>query len=351
MDDSGNLEAKIDTAIKTHSNGDTTWLAPIELKSECKMDVKFFPFDYQICKLQFGSWTYDGRYISIAPFSKQLPFSLFVQNPAWYIVEVIVKEKVGYYPEPYPNVLYVFVMKRRILYYLTNLVIPCVIISFLAFLSFCLPVESGERIALVITMLLSMTVYMMVIFDFMPPNSEVIPLVSKFYLACIIEIALCLVATFLAIKWYYTERPMPEYIHRLINGYLANVLLFKRPKCRKGKGYLGCGRGKRGHCALDENDVISDGGMELENLVLCSKQEDSEFTSSAKKSLAVISKKIKEDEVVNGRREKWKYASKVVDRFFFVFFLVMFLITVIIILWTATDSESEAYRKTLHKSL
>lgn len=344
------MAAKIDTAVKIDSNGNSTWLAPIQLKSECKIDVNYFPFDHQVCDLRFGSWTYDGRYVDIDPLSEQLNLSQLVENPAWDIMEVLVMKNVGYYPEPYPYVIYRFVMKRRILYYLTNLVIPCVMISFLAFLSFCLPVRSGERIALVITMLLSMTVYMMLIFNFMPPTSEVIPLVSKFYLACIIEIALCLVATFLTIKWYYNETPMPTWIDFFVNKFLASILLFKQCKYTRGKGYLKCKTGKNGHGALKENDVISDGGKELENIAGYP-QGNPMFTKSAKRSLAIISNKIKQDEEMNALRQKWEYASKVVDRLFFLLFLALFLMTVVLILWTAADSKDEAYRKTLLKPL
>lgn len=342
------MAAKIDTAIKIHSSGNTTWLAPIQFKSECKIDVNFFPFDHQVCDLEFGSWTYEGKYIDIDPLSKQLNFSQLVVNPAWQIMDVLIMKRIGYYPQPYPSVVYRFVMKRRILYYLANLVIPCVMISFLAFLSFCLPAQSGERIALVITMLLSMTVYMMLIFDFMPPNSEVIPLVSKFYLACIIEIALCLVATFLTIKWYYNEKPMPKWIHVLVNKYLASALLFKKLQSKTSGGCLNCRRVKQDRRVAKDGDVMSNDGIEMLSF---SEEMDSVFIKSAKRSLAVISDKIQQDEQVNDIRKKWEYASKVVDRFFFLLFLALFLMTVVFILHSATASEGETYRKTLAESL
>ena len=296
-----------------------------------------------MCDLEFGSWTHEAKYIDIDPLSQQLNFSQLVENPAWQIVEVMVMKRIGHYPQPYPSVVYRFVMKRRILYYLANLVIPCIMISFLAFLSFCLPVQSGERIALVITMLLSMTVYMMLIFNFMPPNSEVIPLVSKFYLACIIEIALCLVATFLTIKWYYNERPLPKWIHCLVNQYLARVLLFKPFQCRS-IGYFNCRNGKQDRRGLKESDVTTNGEMEM---LAYSEEKDSLFVESAKKSLAVIADKIKQDEHVNDLRKKWEYASQVVDRFFFLLFLALFLMTVVLILHSAIASDNETYRKTL----
>ena len=40
--------------------GNVFWPVPTKLQSSCKVDVTYFPFDFQNCSLKFGSWTYDG---------------------------------------------------------------------------------------------------------------------------------------------------------------------------------------------------------------------------------------------------------------------------------------------------
>jgi len=35
-------------------------MPPAIFKSTCKIDIEYFPFDIQTCKLKLGSWTYDG---------------------------------------------------------------------------------------------------------------------------------------------------------------------------------------------------------------------------------------------------------------------------------------------------
>lgn len=42
------------------SDGTVTWIPRSIYKSSCSIDITNFPFDSQICKLKFGSWTYDG---------------------------------------------------------------------------------------------------------------------------------------------------------------------------------------------------------------------------------------------------------------------------------------------------
>lgn len=50
--------------------------------------------------------------------------------------------------EPYPDVTFTLVLRRRTLYYGLNLLIPCVLISTLALLVFLLPADAGEKISL-----------------------------------------------------------------------------------------------------------------------------------------------------------------------------------------------------------
>jgi nicotinic acetylcholine receptor len=32
----------------------------VKFRSTCQIDITYFPFDDQICKLKIGSWLYDG---------------------------------------------------------------------------------------------------------------------------------------------------------------------------------------------------------------------------------------------------------------------------------------------------
>lgn len=48
--------------------GRIRWVPPAIYKSSCSIDVTFFPFDQQSCKMKFGSWTYDRAKIDLEPF-------------------------------------------------------------------------------------------------------------------------------------------------------------------------------------------------------------------------------------------------------------------------------------------
>ena len=51
-------------------------------------------------------------------------------------------------PEPYLDITFVIKIRRRTLYYFSNLIIPCLLISSMAVLGFTLPPDSGEKLSL-----------------------------------------------------------------------------------------------------------------------------------------------------------------------------------------------------------
>ncbi len=51
-------------------------------------------------------------------------------------------------PTKYPFVKFILHLRRRTLYFIFNLVFPCVLISFMCVLGFTLPPDSGEKVGL-----------------------------------------------------------------------------------------------------------------------------------------------------------------------------------------------------------
>jgi len=82
--------------------------------------------------------------------------------------------------EPFPDVTFTVHIRRRTLYYMYNVVFPCVIMSALTLLVFCLPPDSGEKVTMGITVLLSFSVFLLRMGEDLPETSEFIPLLSKF---------------------------------------------------------------------------------------------------------------------------------------------------------------------------
>jgi len=81
--------------------------------------------------------------------------------------------------EPYVDITYTIVLRRKPMFFTYNLVFPCVLLMGIGILVFFLPPESGEKVSLSVTVLLAMTVYQLLIAETIPATSEVIPLIGK----------------------------------------------------------------------------------------------------------------------------------------------------------------------------
>ena len=89
--------------------------------------------------------------------------------------------KNAYRSLPSPSYIYFFVTKlnfRKIISFFWRMIFE---FCFLALLVFYVPSESGEKVTLGISALLSMTVFLMTIRETLPPTEKT-PLISKFFI-------------------------------------------------------------------------------------------------------------------------------------------------------------------------
>lgn len=162
-------------------NGHVFWPPIVKLKSSCEMDITYFPFDDQICALKLGSWAYDGFQVDI--FNRATPIDLtnFVGHGEWELIDSKAVRNVVIYPccnEPFPDVTFTLHIRRRTIYYLYNVIIPSVMLSSLALLGFWLHPDGGEKVTLGLTVLLSLSVFILLIAENTPATSFYIPLLG-----------------------------------------------------------------------------------------------------------------------------------------------------------------------------
>ena len=110
------------------SNGHVFWPPPAKFRSSCKIDVTFFPFDGkpkcicsigysnknrihktyfydmflffedQLCKLKFGSWTYDAAQVNLTKRRDNVDMSNYIRSGEWHIVDIAIKRNDVTYP-------------------------------------------------------------------------------------------------------------------------------------------------------------------------------------------------------------------------------------------------------------
>ncbi|OAD54116.1 Acetylcholine receptor subunit alpha-like [Eufriesea mexicana] len=190
----GNFEVTLATKATLNYTGRVEWKPPAIYKSSCEIDVEYFPFDEQTCVMKFGSWTYDGFQVDLRHIDEihgsnvveiGVDLTEFYTSVEWDILEVPAVRNEKFYTccdEPYLDITFNITMRRKTLFYTVNLIIPCMGISFLTVLVFYLPSDSGEKISLSISILLSLTVFFLLLAEIIPPTSLVVPLLGKFVL-------------------------------------------------------------------------------------------------------------------------------------------------------------------------
>ena len=116
--------------------------------------------------------------------STSVDLANYVFNGEWELLSVGVKRNEIVYAccvEPYPDVTFTIVIRRRTLYYLFNVIFPCLWLTALSLVGFWLPPDSGEKITLGITVLLAFSVFMLMIAENMPATSEFVPLMGTIH--------------------------------------------------------------------------------------------------------------------------------------------------------------------------
>lgn len=216
-------------------DGQIKWMPPAIYKSSCSIDVTFFPFDQQSCKMKFGSWTYDRAKIDLITMASNVDQMDYWESGEWVIVNAVGKYNTKKYEcctEIYADITYFFIIRRLPLFYTINLIIPCLLISCLTVLVFYLPSQCGEKITLCISVLLSLTVFLLLITEIIPSTSLVIPLIGEYLLFTMVFVTLSIIITVFVLNVHHRSpqtHEMPHWVRRVFLDLVPRVLFMKRP--------------------------------------------------------------------------------------------------------------------------
>ncbi|XP_053618299.1 neuronal acetylcholine receptor subunit alpha-10-like [Plodia interpunctella] len=221
--------AVINTNVIVKHTGEVTWLSHGIYVSVCDINVEQFPFDVQLCTMKWASWTYDGFQLDLKKQFDEGDTTNYQTNGEFDLVSFEAIRHNQYYSccvEPYPDITYVIKLRRRPMFYVFNLILPCLLINGIALLVFYVPSESGEKVTLGISALLSMTVFLMTIRDTLPPTEKT-PLISLYYgvSTCLVSFSASLSVVTLNISYRGVRgQPVPGVLRELVLQRLARLL-------------------------------------------------------------------------------------------------------------------------------
>nr|XP_018900623.1 PREDICTED: neuronal acetylcholine receptor subunit alpha-10-like isoform X1 [Bemisia tabaci] len=130
--DSQYNSAVINTNVIVKHDGEVTWLSHGIYRSSCDIDVEYFPFDIQSCAMKWASWTYDGYMLDLVKQTEEGDVSNYQANGEFDLIGFdSIKNVITYSccEEPYPDITYFIRLRRRPMFYVFNLILPCILIN------------------------------------------------------------------------------------------------------------------------------------------------------------------------------------------------------------------------------
>jgi len=147
--DASSTVTSISSNVNIHYSGNVTWLSMAIFRSSCSIDVKYFPYDVQNCTMSFASWSHGIDQLNLLSHSNEGDVTNYVPSSEWELLQYKPRRqfvKFSCCPDDVPFMKYDIVIKRRPLFYVFNMVMPCILITLVALLGFYMPPESGEKV-------------------------------------------------------------------------------------------------------------------------------------------------------------------------------------------------------------
>ena len=180
------------------------------LGTSCDPDISHFPFDVHECYLQFvphQNIFFAGKMINSSIFQIAEPevgLSEIDEDGKWdyHALKpcVVNIENRQLFAATFP-----IVIKRRWAFVFVNIIVPLLLLGYLNVMVYLIPLEAGERISFAITVLLSYTVFMIVMVGKTPDTSHPMPMLSFFLIFKLICSALISVSVIIISHFFHHD--------------------------------------------------------------------------------------------------------------------------------------------------
>ncbi|XP_057286610.1 acetylcholine receptor subunit beta-like, partial [Pezoporus wallicus] len=227
----GEFGVSLNVRAVVTSDGSVHWRPPALFRSHCPIKVSHFPFDWQNCSLRFRSSSYGPGELRLRlggdPGSGGGGVELsedFQENGQW---ELRQRSGRAQGPAGLGAVSFALLLRRKPLFYLATVLVPCVLLTLLASAVFYLPPDAGEKLTLSLFALLTLTVFLLLLADKVPATSLALPLIARHLTATLLLLALGVALSVAVLNVHHrgpgTHR-LPPALHRLLLQRLPPLL-------------------------------------------------------------------------------------------------------------------------------
>ncbi|XP_067290738.1 acetylcholine receptor subunit delta [Pseudorasbora parva] len=234
--------------VLIYPSGYVYWLPPAIFRSSCSINVNYFPFDWQNCSLKFSSLTYNAKEISLHLKEENedekyykvewivIDPEGFTENGEWEIVHKPARrniyKNIPMESNKHQDITFYLIIRRKPLFYIVNIIIPCVLISFLASLVYYLPADSGEKMTLSISVLLAQSVFLLLISQRLPETSMAVPLIVKYLMFIMVLVTVVVLNCVIVLNLHFrtpSTHVMTEWTREFFLERLPRLLYMSRP--------------------------------------------------------------------------------------------------------------------------
>ncbi|VDI33272.1 Hypothetical predicted protein [Mytilus galloprovincialis] len=225
--------------VVIYSNGSMMWEPGGSFSTVCYFDIRSYPFDHQTCEIIFTSWHYTLDMLNLSC-SGNVNKDTFWRNGEWEIehTKLIRREWSSggnTLEDIYPEIVIQIHMRRKILYYIINIVLPCFFMSLLVLMVFHLPPDAGEKVSLGVTVLLAFSVFQLMIAESVPSTSDATPMLEIYLLFFMAEstfsVAVSVIVLNLHLRTEY--KPPPNWLRKLVLHWMAKMLFMNVSEANK----------------------------------------------------------------------------------------------------------------------
>ncbi|XP_071145101.1 acetylcholine receptor subunit alpha-1-B-like [Mytilus edulis] len=191
-----------DLFVTINYNGSVSIAYGDVMSSKCTANVYKFPFDSQTCYLNFVVWGIAASDINLIADSIPVDLSFYTPNSDWSL-ESYKGETLLW--NGYSNFKMTFTIKRAPLYYNIVVACPTLLFSILNPLVFLLSVDSGDRIGLSTTILLSYAIFLTMVQMAVPASSNPMSLLLVMMIVTITVSGICVGVTIYISSLYHRD--------------------------------------------------------------------------------------------------------------------------------------------------
>ena len=212
--------------VTLSANGSASVLLGDVVDSGCTFNMKFWPFDSHVCDIQFIVYGYRDSAIRLETTSSE-GFRIYgsSNNMEWLVTDTssFITSTDGW-----SAVNFRIQIERRSGIFIILIIFPLYGLAFLNSFVFLIPIQSGERIGFSMTIMLSITVFLETISDYIPNTSKPIPLLCIVVALWISMSILCTFMVIISLCCFHRDENLspPSFcvkIVRLLNGKFRNT--------------------------------------------------------------------------------------------------------------------------------